>query len=135
MNTTLSNHGYKVIKSELIPKQVKEIKDELNVKPYTFNKNLNKDSRFPIFLESPKKLYLPRFYGIERFGEPKDNTIEEVWNGEKYRNFRKRLKNSVLSSQKQPDLCKGCLKYSVSPELKNNLAAKFRTLISYSFLK
>ena len=77
MNTILSNHGYKVIKRELLPKQVKEIKDELNVKPYTFNKNLNKDSRFPIFLESPKKLYLPRFYGVERFGEAKNNTIEE----------------------------------------------------------
>jgi len=73
--------------------------------------------------------------GEEIMGNLKDNTMEEIWNGEKYRYFRKRLKNSVLSSQKQPDLCKGCLKYSVSPELKNNLAAKFRTLISYSFLK
>ncbi len=77
MKTTLSNHGYKIVKSELTPKQVKDIKDELNVKPYTFNKNSNKDSRFSIFLESPKKLYLPRFYGLERFGEPTDNMIEE----------------------------------------------------------
>jgi len=73
--------------------------------------------------------------GEEIMGNLKDNTMEEIWNGEKYRYFRKRLKDSVLLSKKQPDLCKGCLKYTVSPELKNNLAAKVRTLISYAFLR
>ena len=63
METSLSKNGYKIKKCYLDPKQLKEIKDELNVRPYTYNKSQNKDSRFQVYLESPKKLYLPRFYG------------------------------------------------------------------------
>jgi len=73
--------------------------------------------------------------GEEIMGNLKTNTMEEIWNGEKYRHFRRRLKNSVFSTKNQPDLCKGCLKYSVSPEIRNNPAAIIRTLISYAFLK
>ena len=73
--------------------------------------------------------------GEEIMGNLKNSTMDEIWNGEKYRKFRKRLKDSALLSTKQPDLCKGCLKYAVSPGLKNNLAAKLRTLISYAFLR
>ena len=29
------------------------------------------------FLESPKKLYLPRFYGLKKFGTPTVNEMEE----------------------------------------------------------
>ena len=77
MNTSLSNNGYKVKKSDISMKELKEIKDELNVQPYTYNKTQGNQSRFPIFLESPKKLYLPRFYGVERYGEPSDNKLTE----------------------------------------------------------
>jgi len=79
MNTSLSKNGYKIKKNELEPKKIKEIKDELNVKPYTytFNKMQNIETRFNVYLESPKKLYLPRFYGIEKFGDPIQNNIEE----------------------------------------------------------
>ena len=63
MDTVLSNTGYKIKKKDLTTKEVKDIKDELNVQPYTYNKTQGNQSRFSIFLESPKKLYLPRFYG------------------------------------------------------------------------
>ena len=77
METSLSKNGYKIKKCYLDPKQLKEIKDELNVRPYTYNKSQNKDSRFQVYLESPKKLYLPRFYGLKMFGEPTDLKMEE----------------------------------------------------------
>ena len=78
MVTKLSNDGYKIIKSEYDTKQIKEIKDQLSVKPYTFNKSQNSEmGRFCVYMESPKKLYLPRFYGISKFGPPKFNTIYE----------------------------------------------------------
>ena len=38
-----------------------------------------KEVRFHLFLESPKKLYIPRFYGLKRFGEP---TIDKITDGE-----------------------------------------------------
>ena len=77
MLTSLSKNGYKIKKSDLTPKVVKEIKDELSVKPHSFSRSQNNDLRFQVFLESPKKLYLPRFYGIKRFGEPTELKMEQ----------------------------------------------------------
>ena len=77
MKTKLTKSGYTILKSEYTPKKIKEIKDELFVKPYTFNKNANKESGFQVYMESPKKLYLPRFYGLKNFGVPETDKIDE----------------------------------------------------------
>ena len=78
MTTKLSNDGYKIIKNNYDTKMIKEIKDELTVKPYTYNKSQNNDTgRFCVYMESPKKLYLPRFYGLKKFNVPTINTIHE----------------------------------------------------------
>ena len=77
MKTKLTKSGYTILKSEYTPKKIKEIKDELFVKPYTFNKNANKESGFQVYMESPKKLYLPRFYGLKNFGVPETDKIED----------------------------------------------------------
>ena len=77
MKTKLTKSGYTILKSEYTPKKIKEIKDELFVKPYTFNKNANKESGFQVYMESPKKLYLPRFYGLKNFGVPETYKIED----------------------------------------------------------
>ena len=80
MTTKLSRNGYIIIKSNYTTKEIKEIKDELTAKPYTFDDFSNgKEVRFHLFLESPKKLYIPRFYGLKRFGEP---TIDKLTNGD-----------------------------------------------------
>ena len=44
MKTSLSKNGYKIKKKELDPKEIKEIKDELNVKPFTFPRNQKIDN-------------------------------------------------------------------------------------------
>jgi superfamily II DNA or RNA helicase len=77
MDTKLSKNGYTIKKSNFSPKELKQIKSELFVKPFTFNKNQNKDSGFQVYMESPKKLYTPRFYGLKKFGIPKVNKLEE----------------------------------------------------------
>jgi superfamily II DNA or RNA helicase len=79
MVTKLSNDGYKIIKKDYEPKLIKEIKDELTVKPFTYNKSqmMNDSNRFAVYLESPKKLYIPRFYGLQKFGLPTINEINE----------------------------------------------------------
>jgi superfamily II DNA or RNA helicase len=33
---------------------------------------------FPIYLESPKKIYLPRYYGLEKYGKPKVNKLKDT---------------------------------------------------------
>jgi len=78
MTTKLSRNGYIIIKSNYTTKEIKEIKDELTAKPYTMDDFSNgKEKRFHLFLESPKKLYIPRFYGLKRFGEPSINKITD----------------------------------------------------------
>lgn len=80
MTTKLSKNGFKIIKKDYSTKMIKDIKDELSVKPFNnFNKSqMNNDvGRFNVFLESPKKLYLPRFYGLKKIGKPTINEMEE----------------------------------------------------------
>ena len=80
MTTKLSKDGYKIIKKDYDSKLIKEIKDELTVKPFNnFNRSqmMSDVGRFTVYLESPKKLYLPRFYGMKKFGVPTMNLLEE----------------------------------------------------------
>lgn len=80
MTTKLSKDGYKIIKKDYSSKFIKEIKDELTVKPFNnFNRSqmASDVGRFTVYLESPKKLYLPRFYGMKKFGVPTINLLEE----------------------------------------------------------
>ena len=72
--------------------------------------------------------------GKEIMGNLNNNTMEEIWNGEKYNNFRKRLKGSVFSPKMQPEFCKGCLKYS-APKEQGNLTSKAKAFLIYPFLK
>ena len=73
----LSKNGYIIRKGDYSTKNIKEIKEELFVRPHTFNKNANKESGFHVYMESPKKLYLPRYYGIKKYGDPTEDTIKE----------------------------------------------------------
>ena len=76
--TKLSRNGYIIKKSDYSLKQIKEIKDELTVKPFSYSDIGNgNDKKFRVFLESPNKLYLPRFYGIEKFGLPNEDALTE----------------------------------------------------------
>ena len=78
MTTKLSRNGYIILKSDYLAKEIKEIKDELTAKPYTLDDFSNgKEIKFNLYLESPKKLYIPRFYGTKRFGKPKINKITD----------------------------------------------------------
>ena len=67
----LTKNGYSVRKRDLTGKEIEEIKQQLTVKPFVGNDfGTNSEIKFKVFLESPKKLYLPRFYAQDRFGIP-----------------------------------------------------------------
>ena len=68
--TCLTKRGYTVIKKYFTEDEINEIKKELTVKPYVNEDYGAKPKPFPIFLESSKKLYLPKHYGFKKFGEP-----------------------------------------------------------------
>ena len=73
----IGKKGYSILKSKLTIDEQKMIRDELNVKPYVPGSPINVTESYPVYLESPKKLYLPRFYGIEKFGMPNDNKLPD----------------------------------------------------------
>ena len=74
LNTYLGNKGYSIFKICLNDKLIKFIKDELTVKPFVQN-TIVKPNDFSVYQESDKKIYVPRFWGIKYFGEPKEIKI------------------------------------------------------------
>lgn len=68
--TLLSSKGYAVVKKYIAFRDLTRIKKELTVAPYVNENFAAKPTPFPIYLESHKKLYLPKHYGIDYFGNP-----------------------------------------------------------------
>jgi len=62
----LGKKGYTLFKSELSSLQLKKIRQDLTVKPFSIHNN---EVSYPIYRESDKKIYIPRYYGVEEFGE------------------------------------------------------------------
>ena len=77
MYKVLSNSGYKIKKSEYPCSEIAQIKRDLTVNPFSYGDFDKKDTKFSVFLESPSKLYVPRFYGFERFGEPTETRFAD----------------------------------------------------------
>ena len=76
LNTVIGKRGYTVLKSELTSKELFDIRKELTVKPFV-NKEYGMDpTPFPVYCESTRKLYLPRYYGLTKFGPPKMNKLD-----------------------------------------------------------
>ena len=65
-----------------------EIRNNLTVTPY-INTNYNDNiTKFTVYMENKNKMYLPKFYGLKKFGEPEfiklpkgiDINIEFIFN-------------------------------------------------------
>ena len=50
--------------------------------------------------------------GKELMGNLNENTLEEIWNGSQYVEFRRLLSGVSDNPEKEPELCKSCLKWS-----------------------
>ena len=65
----LGQKGYSIYKSSISIKEQNFIRSELTFKPYIPKSPVEPES-FPVYLESPDKLYVPRYFGINNFGIP-----------------------------------------------------------------
>ena len=65
----LTHAGYALVKEHFGFRAIHRCKKELNVKPYVPPDFGTPDS-YPVYLENTRKIYLPKHYGIEHFGEP-----------------------------------------------------------------
>ena len=73
----IGKRGYIMRKSHLTEEEIKDIKNDLTVKPFTNNDYGVQEESFKIYLENESKLYLPKSYGIEKFGNPDINILPE----------------------------------------------------------
>lgn len=81
LNTYLGQKGYTVLKKDLNEEQLFVLRQELMARPYTpgISGAQTQNVTFPIYRESKQKIYMPRFYGEQHFGNPKEQRIS---NGE-----------------------------------------------------
>lgn len=70
MSKVLGRRGYTLRKKELSKKEIKQIRRDLTVKPFVHQDYGIQPAPYPIYLESEKKLYLPRNYGLKKYGAP-----------------------------------------------------------------
>ena len=68
-STYLGEKGYSIFKECLSVEEQHYIRKNLTVKPF-IPKSPIQPTPFPIYLESPLKLYIPRYFGIDTYGPP-----------------------------------------------------------------
>ncbi len=78
INKKITRFGYIIKKKSLTDTQLANLKTDLTVKPYkmaSFAK-FAKDDSFPLYVENGDYIGCPKYYGIEKFGEPDVNKLE-----------------------------------------------------------
>ena len=73
-NSYFGKKGYTIYKNILSVDQQHEIRKELTVSPFVPKTSFTNVVSFPIYRESNNKFYLPKYYGISKFGYPKQST-------------------------------------------------------------
>jgi len=97
MHTVLGPRGYTVLKSELDDEEVLHVKKELTVTPFVpEDYQIGKQPSFKVYLESSSKLYLPKFYGLTKYGRPTHTKINE---GE---NINVEFRGNLRPEQEEP---------------------------------
>mgnify|MGYP001382879117 CR=1 FL=1 len=111
--TYLGTKGYSIYKNKISVNEQQYIRDQLMVRPYVPKAPVQPQS-FPIYLESPNKLYVPRYFGEELYGKPDEYRIGEgddinlEFKGE-LRDFQKDVVNKFLKSVDDDTGCGGGL--------------------------
>jgi superfamily II DNA or RNA helicase len=75
----IGQKGYTIIKQYLDDNDLLQLRKELIVEPVTHGAAMyggkKEDNSFPVFRENIEKIYIPRFYGIRRYGIPNRNEL------------------------------------------------------------
>lgn len=68
--TILNYKGYGIEKDSISKKELDELKKELTVKPNVIPDYDFGTESFPVFRQNSTRIYLPKFYGMNKYGEP-----------------------------------------------------------------
>ena len=95
----LNKNGYGLLKSNFKEAELQKARRECTVKPFVVS-DYNKPEPFEIYRESKKFLYVPKFYGLSRYGPPENIKIDE---GEKIDSFVALLPTAPLRNSNDID--------------------------------
>ncbi len=101
----LGQKGYTIIKEHLTIHEEQHIRSNLMVKPYIPNSPI-KLPEFAIYRESRNKIYVPRYFGEEHYGEPDEIKIKEPqtinlqFSGE-LRDYQEKIVNTFLKKSNE----------------------------------
>lgn len=103
--TYLGQKGYTLLKSELSVDEQTFIRRELTMRPFMPGSPA-KLPEFPVYRESKSKLYMPRYFGIEHFGEPSVTKLPtpvpiNIVFGSELRDYQKEIVSKFLSFKAQ----------------------------------
>lgn len=102
----LTLNGYKIPKANV---PVEELRKTLTVKPFipsVFVPNKNAIPRYKVYRETEDSFYLPKHFGIERFGLPRDTTRDVQHTDAKFWTFKGSIRESqqaVVASFLKPE--------------------------------
>lgn len=71
----LTGEGYVILKKNLTPEKLLQIKNDLTVKPKVNTDYADEPESFTVFKETDDNIIVPRYYGIKRLGIPNDNLV------------------------------------------------------------
>ena len=74
-NSYIGKKGYTIDKSILSENELNFIRNDLFLKPFVPVKKFDSPESFPVYRENSSKIYIPRFYGISRYGLPNFSRI------------------------------------------------------------
>ena len=94
--TYLGQKGYTIYKDNLDIDEQLLIRKDLTVQPFVPKSSLNKPNPFPIYRESHKKFYIPKYHGYKNYGEP---DIIKLSSGEK---INLKFKGKLREKQVKP---------------------------------
>ena len=103
--TYLGKKGYTIKKEFLEIEEQLELRKDLMVRAFVPKSSPIKPNPFPVYRESNKKFYIPRFYGLEHYGDVDENRIKDgksinlKFNGE-LRDFQKPIVETYLKHAK-----------------------------------
>ena len=86
-NYYIGKKGYSIQKNTLTQTEMYELRNELTVKPNSGMPGYSCSISYPVYRESTNKMYLPRYFGIEKYGSvskiniSKGETINIDFNG------------------------------------------------------
>ena len=101
IDSYLGNKGYTICKNSLTLHQQDFIRSELSIKPFVKGSPIQNNSTYPAYRESNNKFYVPRYFGEQHFGKPKEFKISEgldinlKFNGE-LRDYQEKVVNNFL---------------------------------------